>query len=59
MEARASAKAPELLWLWLVLAGLGTVLPLSQFLPWLAEHGLEPVRFLRELFSTAAFSGGT
>lgn len=29
----------------------GAALPLSQFLPWLAEHGLDPARFLGDLFA--------
>jgi Terpene cyclase DEP1 len=39
-------------WLYLSLAVLGAVLPYSQFLPWLAEHGLNVPLLLRELFST-------
>lgn len=35
-----------------VLAALGTVLPYSRFMPWLAEHGPDPVAFIGELFST-------
>ncbi len=31
---------------------LGAVLPLSQFIPWVAEHGLNIPLFLQELFST-------
>ncbi|MCE7998410.1 MAG: DUF2834 domain-containing protein [Rhodobiaceae bacterium] len=30
----------------------GTLLPLSQFLPWLSEHGLDIPLFISELFST-------
>ena len=30
----------------------GAVLPLSQFIPWVAEHGLNIPLFLQELFST-------
>ena len=29
----------------------GTALPLSQFLPWLAEHGLDVRLFVAELFA--------
>ena len=29
----------------------GTTLPLSQFLPWLAEYGLDVPRFVRDLFA--------
>ena len=29
----------------------GAVLPFSQFLPWLAEHGLDPSRFVSDLFA--------
>jgi hypothetical protein len=39
-------------WVYLALAVLGTVLPYSQFVPWLAEHGLN----VRLLF-TALFLG--
>lgn len=31
----------------------GTVLPLSRFLPWLAEHGLDIPRFVNDLFANA------
>ena len=44
---------------YLVLALIGTTLPLSAFLPWLAEHGLDIPAFIGELFSTriGAFFG--
>jgi len=29
----------------------GTVIPLSRFLPWMAEHGLDIPRFLDDLFA--------
>lgn len=38
--------------LYLVLCILGTVLPLSQFVPWVIEHGLDIPLFVHELFST-------
>jgi hypothetical protein len=31
----------------------GTVLPLSRFLPWLAEYGLDIPRFVNDLFANA------
>lgn len=34
------------------LAAVGTVLPYSRFLPWVADHGLDPAAFVTELFST-------
>ena len=44
---------------YLALAALGTVLPYSAFLPWLAEHGPAPGLAIAELFSTriGAFFG--
>jgi hypothetical protein len=38
---------------------VGTVLPLSQFLPFLREHGLNPGAFIGQLFATpvGAFFG--
>jgi hypothetical protein len=36
---------------YLVCCVLGFVLPYSQFLPWLLEHGLNVSLFLRELFA--------
>jgi Terpene cyclase DEP1 len=30
---------------------IGLVLPYSQFVPWLLEHGLDATLFLRELFA--------
>jgi hypothetical protein len=41
-------------WVYLSLALIGTVLPYSQFLPWLAEHGPNVPLLLTELFSTRA-----
>jgi hypothetical protein len=41
-------------WVYLSLALIGTVLPYSQFLPWLAEHGPNIPLLLTELFSTRA-----
>ena len=41
-----------MLWLYLSLALVGTVLPFSQFLPWFAEHGLNVPLLITELFST-------
>ena len=41
-----------------VLAVIGTILPLSQFLPWLYEHGLQLDLLLQEAFqpNIAAFA---
>ena len=36
--------------LYLVCCVLGLVLPYSQFVPWLSEHGLDGALFFRELF---------
>lgn len=46
-------------WLYLALAVLGAALPYSQFVPWLAEHGLDLSALFAELFSTrvGAFFG--
>ena len=38
--------------LYLGLCVLGTVLPVSQFLPFLRQHGLNPHEFLTQLFAT-------
>src|SRR5438105_3839132 len=38
--------------LYLSLCVMGVVLPYSQFLPWIARHGLDPSLFFQELFST-------
>ncbi|WP_034384368.1 DUF2834 domain-containing protein [Deinococcus sp. YIM 77859] len=38
--------------LFLALAVLGFLLPLSQFVPWLAQHGLNLPLFMREVVST-------
>ena len=45
--------------IYLLLAVVGAVLPFSQFLPWLVEHGLNLRLLLMELFSTriGAFFG--
>lgn len=37
-------------WLYLVAAILGTVLPLSQLIPFLAMHGLDMPLFFKQLF---------
>lgn len=49
----------RLAWTYAVLAALGAVLPLSQFLPWLLEHGVNVPRFLGDLFANpvSAFFG--
>ena len=46
-------------WLYLFLAVLGTLLPYSQFLPWLAEHGLNVRLLFTQLFlgHVSAFFG--
>jgi hypothetical protein len=46
-------------WLYLFLAVLGTLLPYSQFVPWLAEHGLNVRLLFTELFlgHVSAFFG--
>lgn len=36
----------------LMLCVLGTLLPLSQFIPWVVENGLDAPLFFQELFST-------
>src|SRR5215467_14130589 len=38
-------------YLYLILSVLGIVLPYSQFVPWLLEHGLNVGLFFRELFA--------
>lgn len=45
--------------LYLSLALIGAILPYSQFIPWVAEHGLSLPLMFRELFSTriGAFFG--
>jgi uncharacterized protein DUF2834 len=45
--------------LYLALAIIGAVLPYSQFVPWVAEHGLNLPLLVAELFSTrmGAFFG--
>ena len=35
----------------LILCVLGTLLPLSQFMPWVIENGLDVQLFFKELFS--------
>lgn len=44
---------------YLLLAIAGAVIPYSQFVPWVAEHGLDARGFALELFSTriGAFFG--
>ena len=37
---------------YLVCCVLGLVLPYSQFVPWLLEHGLDITLFFRELFAS-------
>jgi hypothetical protein len=39
-------------WIYLIAAILGTVLPLSQFLPFLTANGLDMSLFMRQLFQT-------
>lgn len=41
-------------WLYLVLAILGAVLPLSQLIPFLATHGFDLPLLFRQLFQTHA-----
>jgi len=41
-----------LFWTYLGLAAVGTILPYSQFIPWLADRGIDPAAFFAELFST-------
>ena len=45
--------------MYLLLALIGAALPYSQFVPWLARHGLDVPLMLSELFSTrmGAFFG--
>ena len=44
---------------YVALAVVGTLLPLCAFAPWLAVYGVNPVRFVAELFATrvSAFFG--
>jgi hypothetical protein len=46
-------------WLYLICAILGAVLPLSQFLPFVAQHGFDLPLFFRQLFENhvSAFFG--
>jgi hypothetical protein len=38
-------------WAYLLLCLLGTLLPYSQFVPWIFAHGLDMRLFIRELFA--------
>jgi Terpene cyclase DEP1 len=38
-------------WAYLLLCLLGTLLPYSQFVPWVFAHGLDMRLFIRELFA--------
>ena len=46
-------------WFYLVAAVLGAILPLSQFVPFLAAHGFDMPLFFRQLFqnNVSAFFG--
>ena len=48
-----------MLWLYLIIAILGTILPLSQLLQFLATHGLDLKLFFEQLFQNhiSAFFG--
>jgi len=37
---------------YLILVVAGMVIPYSRFVPWVAAHGLDPLLFFSELFST-------
>jgi len=39
-------------YIYLILCVLGFILPMSQFIPWVLEHGPNVALFFRELFST-------
>jgi hypothetical protein len=43
-------------WLYLIAAILGTVLPLSYFIPFLLAHGLDVPLFFRQLFQNQVSS---
>jgi len=43
-------------WLYLIAAILGTVLPLSEFIPFLAANGLDLPLFMRQLFQNQVSS---
>lgn len=42
--------------IFLALAILGTVAPITAFTPWLAEHGLDLPLFFKEMFATEVSS---
>ena len=46
-------------WLYLVAAILGTVLPMSFFVPFVAEHGFNLTLFFRQLFQNNISAGFT
>lgn len=37
--------------MWIALAVAGTIAPYAAFVPWVADHGLAPSRFLDEMFA--------
>jgi len=51
--------ARSLQWFYLTCAIAGAIIPYSQFVPWVAEHGADARGFVLELFSTriGAFFG--
>ena len=46
-------------WLYLVAAIIGTVLPMSFFVPFLAEHGFNLTLFFQQLFQNNSSAGFT
>ena len=58
-RSQASEIITDMQWLYLIAAILGLALPLSQFIPFLIEHGLNASLFFRLLFQNqvSAFFG--
>jgi hypothetical protein len=46
-----SPPARSLAWVYVALAVLGAAIPLAAFLPWLADYGPDPSRFLQDLLA--------
>ena len=51
MTVRFSAQMQPMRHLYLVLCVLGTLLPYSQFVPWVAENGFDFPLFFQQLFA--------
>src|SRR5947209_19743385 len=56
LDVKSNVGETVMQWLFLIVAILGTILPFSYFIPFVATHGLDAPLFFKQLFQSNIFA---